>query len=163
LNELVSAQQEFLALRDQARSALLATVAEERCPAASYAPLVWLDGHCYLFLSELALHTRNLKRCPSISLMLIEAEGDAANPFARRRIMFEGSVLVIARDDLLFEQVLTEFHRRFGKVMTLIEPLPDFSLFRVCLRAGRFVRGFGQAYDLSGEYLDELVHIDSVK
>jgi len=47
--------------------------------------------------------------------------------------------------------------------MTIIEPLPDFSLFRVCLQAGRFVRGFGQAYDLSGEDLDELVHIDMVK
>jgi len=163
LNDLISAQREFVALRDQARSALLATVAEDQNPAASYAPLAWLDGHCYLFLSELALHTRNLKRCPSISLMLIENEGEAANPFARRRIMLDASVLVIARDDILFERVLAEFHRRFGKIMTLIEPLPDFSLFRVCLRAGRFVRGFGQAYDLSGENLDELVHIDAGK
>ncbi|MCP4335860.1 MAG: hypothetical protein GY785_24710 [Gammaproteobacteria bacterium] len=158
MNNLVSAQREYLALRDQASSAILATVSQDQNPAASYAPLVWLDGHCYLFLSELALHTRNLKRCSSISLLLIEAE--AANPFARRRITLAGNVLVIARDDLLFDRVLAEFHRRFGKVMTIIEPLADFSLFRVCLQAGRFVRGFGQAYDLSGEDIDELVHID---
>lgn len=142
---------------------MLATVAEGQNPAASYAPLAWLDGHCYLYLSELALHTRNLKRCPRISLMLMEAEAETANPFARRRITFNGNVLVIARDDLLFDRVLAEFHRRFGKVMTIIEPLPDFSLFRVCLQAGRYVRGFGQAYDLSGEHLDELVHIDAGK
>lgn len=160
MNDLVSAQREFLALRDQSSSAMLATVTQGQNPAASYAPLVWLDGHCYLFLSELALHTRNLKRCSSISLVLIEAEGEAANPFSRRRISLDGSVLVVARDDSLFDRVLAEFHRRFGKVMTIIEPLPDFSLFRVCLQAGRFVRGFGQAYDLSGEDLDELVHID---
>ncbi len=139
---------------------MLATVTQGQKPAASYAPLVWLDGHCYLFLSELALHTRNLSRCPSISLVLVEVEDAVANPFARRRITLDGSVLVIARDDLLFDRVLAEFHRRFGKVMTIIEPLADFSLFRVCLQAGRFVRGFGQAYDLSGDNLDELVHID---
>jgi len=160
LNDLSSAQREYLALRNQAGNALLATIADDQTPAASYAPLAWLDGYCYLFLSELAMHTRNLKRCSSISLMLIEAEADAANPFARRRITMNGSVIVIARDDPLFDPVLAEFHRRFGKIMRVIEPLPDFSLFRVCLQAGRFVRGFGQAYDLSGERLDELVHID---
>jgi len=160
LNDLSSAQRDFLALRDQAGNALLATITDDQTPVASYAPLAWLDGHCYLFLSELASHTRNLKRCSSISLMLIEAESDAVKSFARRRITLNGSVLVIARDDPLFDRVLVEFHRRFGKVMTIIEPLPDFSLFRVCLQAGRFVRSFGQAYDLSGEHLDELVHID---
>ncbi len=163
MNELVNAQREFMALRDQSRSALLATVAQERCPAASYAPLVWLDGHCYLFLSELASHARNLKRNPVISLMLIEAEADAANPFARQRIMLDGNVVVIARGDALFAPVLAEFHHRFGKVMNIIEPLPDFSLFQVCPHSGRFVRGFGQAYDLSGEHLDELLQIDMGK
>jgi len=68
---------------------MLATVTQGQNPAASYAPLVWLDGHCYLFLSELALHTRNLKRCSSISLVLIEAEEAAANPFARTASGFQ--------------------------------------------------------------------------
>jgi putative heme iron utilization protein len=103
LNDLSSAQREYLALRNQAGNALLATIADDQTPAASYAPLAWLDGYCYLFLSELAIQTRNLKRCSSISLMLIEAEADAANPFARRRITMNGSVIVIARDDPLFE------------------------------------------------------------
>jgi len=160
LNDLSSAQREFLALRDEAGSALLATVADEQTPTASYAPLVWLDGHCYLYLSELASHTQNLKRCDSISLMLIQAGDEAANLFARRRITLDGNVKVIARDDPLFARVMTEFHSRFGKVMTIIEPLPDFSLFRVRLRTGRFVRGFGQTYDLSGNHLDELLPVD---
>jgi heme iron utilization protein len=159
LNELTRARREFARLRDQVSSALLSTVSEDRRPAASHAPLVWLDGHCYLFLSELALHTRNLKSCPVISLMLIENEGEGGNPFARRRITFEGDVTIIPREEPLFDRVLAEYHRRFGKVMALIEPLPDFSLFRVGLREGRYVRGFGQAYDLCGEHLDELVHV----
>ena len=67
---------------------------------------------------------------------------------------------MIDRGDALFDLVLGEFHLRFGKVMEIIEPLPDFLLFRVELRAGRFIRGFGQAYQLAGENLGQLQHVD---
>jgi putative heme iron utilization protein len=161
LPDTSSARREFLALRDQASSALLATLSQDGSPAASYAPLVWLDGRCYLFLSELASHTRNLKRCPSLSLMLIEPEAQAANAFARRRITLQGNASLVARGTAEFELALAEFHRRFGKIMELIEPLPDFQLFRLSLHEGRFVKGFGQAYALSGEHLDELTHVST--
>jgi putative heme iron utilization protein len=158
-NELDDAHRDFLALREHCNGALLATLADNELPCASYAPLVWLDGHYYLFLSDLAEHTRNLKRSPVISLMLIEAEDQAANAFTRRRITLQGTADLVNRDDPSFAPVLTEFHHRFGKVMTMIEPLADFHLFRLQLQAGRFVRGFGQAYELSGEHLQHLQHI----
>ena len=53
-----------------------------------------------------------------------------------------------------------EFHRSFGKVMELLEPLPDFRLFRVRIGGGSFVRGFGQAFQIVGADLDELEHVD---
>ena len=154
MSDLANAQREYIELRDQAGSAMLATLSADHKPAASHAPIIWLDGDFYLFLSELAAHAGNLKSRPVISLMLVGDEG--ANAFARKRITIEGSVVVVAREDKLFERVLVEFHRRFGKVMELLEPLPDFSLFRVSPGGGRFVRGFGQAYDLCGENLEGL-------
>ena len=157
--ELDDARRDFLALREHCNGALLATLADNQLPCASYAPLVWIDDHYYLFLSDLAEHTRNLKRCPSISLMLIEAEDQAANAFMRQRISLQGTAEAIRRDDSSFARVLALFHHRFGKVMTMIEPLADFHLFRLQLQSGRFVRGFGQAYDLSGEHLQKLQHI----
>ena len=160
MNDSDNARQEFLALRDGATSAHLATLAADSAPEASYAPLVWFEGDCYLFLSLLASHTGNLMRDPKISLMLIEAEIAAGNAFARRRINYHGKVEVIDRDNALFDPVLGEFRRCFGKVMEIIEPLPDFLLFRVELRAGRFIRGFGQAYQLAGENMDQLQHVD---
>jgi putative heme iron utilization protein len=160
LTDISSARREFLALRDRADGALLATLSRDNTPAASYAPLVWLDDHCYLFLSELASHTRNLRHCPAISLMLIEPETESSNAFARRRITFQGDAQAIAREAPEFERALARYHDRFGKIMTIIEPLPDFQLFRVSLREGRFVLGFGQAYALSGQQLDELSHIE---
>jgi len=138
---------------------MLATLSPGNTPSASYAPLVWVDSHCYLFLSGLASHTRNLKHCADISLMITEAETGANKVFERRRISLQGSALVIARQTPEFERVLAQFHDRFGKVMTVIEPLPDFQLFRINLREGRFVKGFGQAYELSGEGLDDLIRI----
>ena len=159
VDELDNAQREFLALRDSSKAALLATLTDDQMPCASYAPLVWVDDSCYFYLSDLAGHTRNLKRCPNISLLLMEDEDRVTNAFARRRITFAATVVIVEREDPLFAQVLAEFHHCFGKVMKMIEPLPDFHLFRLQLQTGRFVRGFGQAYELSGDHLDRLTHI----
>ena len=155
-----SARQDYLALRDHASSAQLATLTTDATPEASYAPCILFEGDYYLFLSQLASHTGNLIRNPEIGLMLIEAEGEAANPFARQRISLQGSARCIDRDDDLFSIVLDLFHCRFGKVMKTIEPLPDFNLFCVRVKSGRFVRGFGQTYELTGERLDNLQHTD---
>jgi len=160
VDELGKLRQEYLALREQCHGALLATLEADQTPSASYAPLVWLDGQSYLFLSDLAGHTRNLRSCPSLGLMLIEGEDSSANAFARRRITLQGEARVVEREDASFAPVLGEFHRRFGQVMTLLESLPDFHLFRLQLRRGRYIRGFGQAYGLTGEGLTQLVHIN---
>jgi putative heme iron utilization protein len=158
-DEIDDARRDFLALREHSNGALLATLGDNQLPCASYAPLVWVVDHYYLFLSDLAGHTRNLKRCPSLSLMLIEAEDQAANAFMRQRITLQGKAESVRRDDSSFAQALAEFHHRFGKVMTMIEPLADFHLFRLQLQTGRYVRGFGQAYDLSGQHLQDLQHV----
>lgn len=156
MNESDSARQDFLALRDNSSSAQLATLGQDETPEASHAPCILLDGHYYLFLSQLASHTANLLRNPEVGLMLIEDEADAANSFARRRISLQGRAQPVDRGSDIFKSVISLFHRRFGKVMEIIEPLPDFQLFCVRVTSGRFVRGFGQAYALTGERLDQL-------
>lgn len=160
MDDLDSVRQEYLALREQCQGALLATLEGDRTPSASYAPLVWLDGQSYLFLSDLAGHTRNLKSCPSLGLMLIEGEDASANAFARRRITLQGEARMVEREDPSFAPALAEFHRRFGQVMAVLESLPDFHLFRLQLQRGRYIRGFGQAFELSGEGLTQLAHIN---
>ena len=41
------------------------------------------------------------------------------------------------------------FQRKFGKVFDMIRPLPDFVLFRLIPDGGLYVRGFGQAFEVS--------------
>lgn len=153
------ASRDYRALRQSATSVQLATINPDDLPEASYAPCVWLEGDCFLFLSALSSHTGNLRHNPRISLLLLD-HGEAANAFARKRASLQGSARIIDRDDDIFTRVMREFHRNFGKVMQIIEPLPDFVLFRVSLEAGSFVRGFGQAYRLEGEGLMQLVPLD---
>lgn len=163
MSDTDSARQDYLALRDRVNSAQLATLGCDATPEASYAPCVWRDGHCFVFLSELASHTQNIKLNPSISLLLIEAEAAAGNAFARKRISLFGSAEIVARTDDTYKTVINDFYHSFGDVMKLIEPLADFHLFRIIVQRGRFIRGFGQAYELTGDRLEQLIHINPAK
>lgn len=163
LNSIDEARQEYLLLRDNSASVQLATLTPQNTPEASYAPCVWWQNACYLLLSELAGHSHNLRLNPTLSLLLIESDKDMLNAFARRRVVYQGRVEVIERASTLYRTVLAEFRTRFGETIDLIEPLQDFHLFQVMPASGRFIRGFGQAYDLAGDALDELIHIKPVK
>ncbi|MDH3450318.1 MAG: pyridoxamine 5'-phosphate oxidase family protein [Gammaproteobacteria bacterium] len=163
MTDLDDAREDFLKLRDSAPGVQLATLGEDHLPEVSYAPCVWLEGGCYLYLSELSSHTANLKRNPGVGLMMIEDAAAAPNPFARKRASLRGLASLVAREDDRFDRVMATFHLRFGGVMQIIEPLPDFHMFRVEAATGSFVRGFGQAYQLTGDMLDQLAHIDPTK
>ena len=160
MSELETARQNYLRLRDVVETAQIASQGGNSEPQASYAPFVWLDDCLFLFISELAQHTHNLRRNPAVGLMLIEDESAARNPFARKRIYLQGRAETVSRQDPLYSRVLDEFGRRFGSVMEVIAPLPDFHLFRIKPLSGQFIQGFGQAYRLRGEQLDTLEHID---
>ena len=151
---------EYQNLLDKQQSLQMATLDAEGLPEASYAPFVWYDDACYLFLSLLARHTQNLNVNPSLSLLLIEDQADARNQFARRRIIWQGLAEKIERDDNLFKAVMQAFRDRFGDFIDIIEPLQDFQLFKVTPKSGRFIRGFAQAFQLSGEGLNQITHIN---
>ncbi len=163
MSELDDACAEFLQLRNRCRSVQLATINGEARPEASYAPCVWHESDCYLFLSGLSSHTGNLLRQPEISLLLLDETATGANLFARKRASLHGVAEVIERDDALFARIMQEFHRSFGKVMQLLEPLPDFRLFRIKTTSGSFVRGFGQAFEIAGAEMNQLRQVDPRK
>lgn len=158
MNDTADIRCEYLALRDAIDGAMLSTLAEDGSPVASYAPILWHDGSAFLFLSELASHTRNLRRNPALGLLLLEPAA-GSNPFARRRVVLNARADLVERDAALYATILEEFRARFGKVMELLEPLPDFHLFRITPRRGRYIRGFGQAFELTGDGVDQPRHV----
>ena len=140
-------QQEVREFQSGFRSVMMATVNQEGVPEASYAPYVTdNDGDYFVFVSGLARHTRDFEETDHVSLQFIENEGAAGNPFARRRLTLLCDVAAIPRESAVYQQMLEEFTRRFGRFVNTLRALPDFRLFRLMPRCGLYVRGFGQAF-----------------
>lgn len=163
VTDLGDAIDECQALLNAAECAHLATLGAAGNPEASYAPCVRHDGDYYLFLSALSAHTGNLMRDDRIGILLLDEAGASPNPFARPRVSLRGRIEIVAREAALFSAVLADFRQRFGEIVQMLESLPDFTLFRIRPESGTYIRGFGQAYALTGERLERLQHVDPRK
>ena len=138
---------ELTALRESQRSVVLATVGPEGYPEASYAPYVCDErDDFYIFVSRLARHAHNLETDRKASLLFIEPEELARQIFARRRLTYRCAVQPVAADVPEWNAQLACMQRRFGAVVATLSRLADFRLFRLVPLEGRYVRGFGQAF-----------------
>jgi putative heme iron utilization protein len=135
----------------------LATVSDTGAPEASAAPMVLgQDGVFYIYISALARHTANLESNPQAGVLLIEPVAAASNPFARQRLSYRCEAAVVPPDTDGFADILQRFKEQFGEIVAVLESLPDFQLFRLTPIRGTYVRGFGQAWHLSGPGLRDL-------
>ena len=158
---LEQAAQEYRDFLPSFRSLCLATVDETGKPDLSYAPHVLSpEGRFYVFLSDLARHTGLLRTSGCASVLLIEAEAQAQEIFARKRISFQCQAEQVERESMEWGQILAEFEQQFGEIVTLLKGLGDFHLFRLSPESGLFIKGFGQAFAIGGERMDELQHIN---
>jgi len=142
---------EALELVAQMRSVQLASVGADAAPLASYAPFVQVDGALYVYLSQLALHARNLRARPSLSAMLIRDEANCEEIFARPRLVLDCSVIEHPRDGLVFAAALDCFEAQFGETASTVRELTDFSLFALHPYGARLVSGFARAVDLGDD------------
>lgn len=158
--EKIQSQMEGLA--GSRESLLLASVAADGVPHASYAPTVAGEGgKYYIHISELAKHYHNLSATGKVSALLIEDEKDAANIFARKRLTLEGKAMPLDKSTALWREVMERFTRKFGSFFEQsLKDLKDFHTFELTFDSGTLVLGFGAAYRLTGE---ELGRIDWLK
>lgn len=164
--KLDEAYSRFKQLQDEVRSLMLGTVGEKGLPRVSYAPYVRDEsGDFFVYVSHLSAHTSELIKNKIASVLLIEDESKVEQIFARVRISYLCDVVEIDRDDALYESTLACFKDRFGNVINVLGSLPDFVLLQLSPKSGRFVTGFGQAYDLTGDDLAQLAHVgpDQIK
>jgi putative heme iron utilization protein len=157
---LESIQNEFHELLGNLKTVHLATIDDNNQPEASYTPYVEFESAYYLFISDLSKHTTNLKQNTSISLLFIEDEANCQNPFSRRRAILQGKGVIIQRDSTHYQSVMAQFRNKFGGFIDVIEPLQDFNLFQINAHKGRYIRGFAQAFELTGDALNQIEHID---
>lgn len=148
--------QEF---RQERRTLQLATVDADGRPNVSYAPFVQNQDGYFVLISEIARHARNLQVNPSVSIMMIEDEGGSKQLFARKRLTFDAVAKVVERDSEQWNQVIAQLQERFGEIIDGLSQLQDFVLFNFKPEHGLFVKGFGQAYQVSGDDLVDFVHL----
>ncbi|MGP8306011.1 heme utilization protein HutZ [Vibrio sp. YIC-376] len=150
---------EIKEFRQGRRTLQLATVDGAGRPNVSYAPFVQNQEGYFVLISQIARHARNLLENPNVSLMMIEDEDTSKQLFARKRLTFDAVATVVERDTQLWEQVVTQMKDRFGEIIDGLSQLEDFVLFNLKAEQGLFVKGFGQAYQVSGDDLVDFVHL----
>ena len=155
--EALAAYQNF---PDHFRSIVLSTVSEDGAPNASYAPFVMDEGrNIYIYISALSTHTRNLQTNGRASVLFIEDEGKTEQIFARRRLTYNCTTVRLKRETDDWNQVVDRFQARFGELIQMFRGLSDFQLYQLKPQSGRFVIGFGAAYDISADNLNDLMHV----
>ncbi len=138
----------------------MATIDNNGIPSASYAPYARNEqGNFNIYTSRLSKHTLDLLRNPRVSIMVIEDEQDTHQMFARTRVTFSCKIKVIEPTVGCYETILKTLEKRFGNIVETLCSLPDFVLFELVPESGRFVVGFGQAFDLVGDKLQHFVPV----
>lgn len=150
---------EIMEFRQERRTLQLATVDQDGRPNVSYAPFVQNQQGYFVLISEIARHARNLQLNPNVSIMMIEDEESSKQLFARKRLTFDAVASVVERDSEQWTQVIAQMQNRFGEIIEGLSQLQDFVLFNLKAEKGLFVKGFGQAYQVSGDDLVDFVHL----
>lgn len=153
--------QEYRSFVARFKTALLSCADKSGEPSLSYAPVVFSDGAYFVYLSDLAQHTQNLRANPRVALMFIEDERDSPQIFARTRVTLDCDAEIVERNDDSWHPIMDRFAHRFGEIMDTLSQLTDFHLFHLKPLRGQFVKGFAQAYRIGGPDLNQLTHIRS--
>lgn len=161
-NDLEKIQNQYLALLGSFQSIQLATLNAEGVPHASYSPAVIDDErNFYVYVSEIAAHTENLRKSGKASFMVIEDESLAAQIFARKRVTFDAKATEIERDSAKWQEIMGRFEEKFGRVVEQLKQMDDFHLIRLEPSDGRLVLGFGRAYTTSAD-LSQVEHLKGI-
>ena len=154
------AQAEYEKFPEQFASIILSTVDAQGVPNASYAPFVLDEAkNIYIYVSGLSPHTKNISANPLVSVLFIEDEAQTKQIFARRRLTFDCRATLLERDTPNWIEIAEKFQARFGEIIEMLRSLPDFRIFQLTPQNGRFVVGFGAAYQIGGDNLNQLTQI----
>jgi len=158
-----SAHSGYASLLSGFQSIQLGTVSAEQIPEVSYAPAVLTESReFYIHVSELSAHTANLRTSQKASVLLIEDEETCEQIFARKRVTFACDATEVERDSAEWKDAMERFGEKFGPIMNHLKTMQDFHLIRLQPKSGRLVVGFGQAFDVIGNQMDQLTHVRGI-
>ncbi|WP_263831904.1 HugZ family protein [Sulfurospirillum oryzae] len=140
------------------QTAIIGTLDKNSHPFSSYAPYIYDANRFYVYISDIATHAKNIQKDPRASLFFVEDESKTDNLFARKRVSLQCNSQKIERGCERFETVLELFAKKFDvKMVATLKKMTDFNLYEFKVNYGEATFGFGKAYFIGGENMDELV------
>ena len=153
-------EEQIVRLLTEVKSVTLATVHHDGSPLASYTPFSENDekNGLWILVSDLAGHAQNLDRSKECSVLVIRDEQDSAQVYVRERLQYEMDAAECPRDDSRWNEGVAALRDRHGGLVDTLTTLGDFRLFQLRPQTGRYVVGFGQAYELKSGSLSVIDH-----
>jgi putative heme iron utilization protein len=135
----------------------LGTLGNNGYPFSSYAPFYYDGEMIYVFISNIATHAQNVQTSPKASAFFIEDESITENMFKRKRISIQCDVHRIERETSQFEDIMPQFINKQGSTLQMLIGMADFNLYALKPIYGEATFGFGEAYNIGGEKMNQLV------
>jgi putative heme degradation protein len=157
---LEKAQESYQHFTSSFQSLVLGTAGKDGEPLSSYAPFIEDEQrNFYVYVSELSKHTQHLRECERASVLFLQDESETKQIYARSRLNYTCDIEQIDRESQAFEDYMVKFADKFGGIIKSLKGMGDFKLFRLKPKDGRFVMGFGSAFEIKGDDLSQLVHL----
>lgn len=139
------------------KSTVLGTQSKNGYPFGSYAPFYYDGEVVYVFISDIATHAKNMQTIPKASAFFVEDENITENIFKRKRISLQCDVIQIASTDCTYAEIMKHFVEKQGETLTMLMGMKDFHLYALRPIYGEATFGFGDAYNIGGEKMNQLV------
>lgn len=136
---------------DSKKTVIISSYNDGTC-VSSYAPFVREDNKIFITISKIAPHFKSLSIDKNVSLMFIQDEKDAFSIFARLRATFCVTPKFHYEQDIK-DKIFDKFVDLYpdDASISFIRNMSDFCVVEFeLLSKGRYVKGFGAAYDLEG-------------
>jgi putative heme iron utilization protein len=112
----------------------------------------------YIHVSKLGKHTVDMENDPRVSLLITETDDRRPDPQTLARVSIRGLAEILPRTDPGYAEVRPAYLERFPEAEQLFS-LGDFNLWKIIPKGGRFVAGFGRAFNLAQEALRKVSSI----
>ena len=109
----------------------------------------------YIHVSKLGKHTTDMEKDPRVSLLITEKDDDRADPQTLARVAIRGVAEILPRTKSDYVEVRNIYLGRFPEAEQLFS-LGDFNFWKITPKGGRFVAGFGRAFNLVPETLKKV-------
>ncbi|QGM29331.1 heme iron utilization protein [Bacillus sp. N3536] len=138
-------KEKYLQFVESRKNLILSLIDGEGKPFTSYAPFVKKNGKLYIYISQIAEHYGLMEKNEFVDAFLLADESATVNKFATERARWTCTSINLGNEG--HEDIFELFNTAHGSKMLDVLRGLDFSLFELTPLQGRYVVGFGMAFD----------------